>query len=165
MEFEWRRRALSFYTSEQHVRRRKADGTPAGAWCKLAVPDDATVSQFGDQFLISLRSGWQGHAAGALLATPADALLAVSRSPDNLPLPLTVLFAPSARVALERGGYTATKDKLVLSVLTNPTPTPTPTPHPNPTPSSNPNQVLSVLNNVKSQLVSLSLQPDGRWRP
>ena len=110
-----------------------------------------------------MSSEWQGHAAGALLATPADALLAVSRSIENLPLPLTVLFAPSARVALERGGYTATKDKLVLSVLTNPTPTPTP--HPNPTPSSNPNQVLSVLNNVKSQLVSLSLQPDGRWRP
>ena len=43
-------------------------GTPAGAWCKLAVPEDATVSQFGDHFLISLRSAWQGHAAGALLA-------------------------------------------------------------------------------------------------
>jgi len=32
------------------------------------VPEDATVSQFGDHFLISLRSAWQGHAAGALLA-------------------------------------------------------------------------------------------------
>ena len=29
VEFEWRRRALSFYPSEQHVRRRNADGTPA----------------------------------------------------------------------------------------------------------------------------------------
>ena len=59
VEFEWRRRALSFFTSEQHVRRRRGDGTPAGAWCKLAVPEDATVSQFGDHFLISLRSAWQ----------------------------------------------------------------------------------------------------------
>ncbi len=71
-----------------------------------------------------------------MLATPADALLAVSRSSQPLPLPLTVLFAPAERVALERGGYTATRNKLVLS----------------------------VLNNVKSQLVSLSVQPDGRWR-
>ena len=60
----------------------------------------------------------------------------MSRSSKPLPLPLTVLFAPSERVALERGGYTATRNKLVLS----------------------------VLNNVKSQLVSLSVQPDGRWR-
>ena len=60
----------------------------------------------------------------------------MSRSSQPLPLPLTVLFAPSERVALERGGYTATRNKLVLS----------------------------VLNNVKSQLVSLSVQPDGRWR-
>ena len=60
----------------------------------------------------------------------------MSRSSKPLPLPLTALFAPSERVALERGGYTATRNKLLLS----------------------------VLNNVKSQLVSLSVQPDGRWR-
>ncbi|KAJ1631613.1 hypothetical protein T492DRAFT_51196 [Pavlovales sp. CCMP2436] len=67
--YEWRTRSPSFYTSKKELRSRGADGS-AGAWLSLdgSVPEDATVQQFRDQFLIKLRSAWRGHAAGSLLA-------------------------------------------------------------------------------------------------
>ena len=48
IEYEWHHRGVGFYTSEKRVRRRFDDGT-LGAWTKLAVPDDATVTPFGEQ--------------------------------------------------------------------------------------------------------------------
>ena len=130
-EFEWRNRATSFYTSEKHVRRVDAKtGQPLSAWCTLAVPEDATVSQFGDQFLITLRSKWGVHRAGCLLAAPAASLMqATSKGGGDEDgggggcgdpgAAVSVLFAPSDRSALERGGITVTRNRLILSVLDN----------------------------------------------
>jgi len=135
--FEWYHRAIGFYTSEKRVRQRFDDGS-TGAWSKLAVPDDATVSQFGEQALIQLRSAWGDHKAGSLVAAPMSLLAGKldAYSPETPPTGLTVLFSPTDRVAIERGGITLTKNKVILC----------------------------LLDNVRTRLVSYSFLADGSWK-
>ena len=52
---------------------------------------------------------------------------------------------------------------LVRGPNPNPHPYLNPNPHPNPRPNPHPNP-HPPPSQVKSQLVSLSVQPDGRWR-
>ena len=110
VEYEWHHRAYGFNDSQKRVRRRFADGK-VGEWRRLAVPDDSSVSQFDAHGLIQLRTAWGEHAAGTLLTAPMGDLMGAPDAPppEKPPTGLTVLFAPSERVAIERGGLTVTK--------------------------------------------------------
>jgi prolyl oligopeptidase len=110
--FEWRSRALTFYTSTYSVRR---DGDPT--WHDLVtLQEDAEVSQFLDQMLISLRSDWT--VAG--VTYPSGSLLSVGIMDyvvNGTGADMTLLFAPEARVSLD--SFTALKDHLVIHLLDN----------------------------------------------
>ena len=134
VEYEWHHRGVGFYTSHKRLRERFADGT-LGEWCKLTVPDDATVSQFGDQLLVQLRSDWGEHKSGTLLTSPMKLLAGAydAPAPEAPPAGLRVLFAPTERVAIS--SKTVTKNKLLVG----------------------------LLDNVQSRTISFSLSPDGTW--
>ncbi|NED89785.1 S9 family peptidase, partial [Streptomyces sp. SID11233] len=80
-------RAIDFFTSESYLL------TPGDTLVKIEVPDDATAYAHREHLLVTLRSDWLGHPAGALLAFGFDAFLAGDRT-------ARVLFAPDARTAL-----------------------------------------------------------------
>ncbi|QDQ28613.1 S9 family peptidase [Chitinimonas arctica] len=105
--YELVRRGVTFYTSETWLR----EGEKLS---RIAVPDDAEVSFFGPQLVISLREPWQAGGktwpAGSLLATDFAAFQAGKRE-------FTALFTPTDTTALDRDGFTRTKNYLVLSVL------------------------------------------------
>ncbi|KAG8470943.1 hypothetical protein KFE25_009364 [Diacronema lutheri] len=139
--YEWRTRSPNFYTSKKALRAVARDGRP-GPWLSLdgSVPDDAIVRQFRDQLLVQLRSEWRGHAAGSLLAARIDEIAwDPSGGPGGRALaeaqaaPLTPIFEPSERTALD--GVTRTRTKLVLT----------------------------VLDNVKTRVLSLGCADDGAW--
>ena len=69
--FEWRERALTFYTSTYALRLSDSD-----QWTQLdTLPEDAKLWQFQNQLMLSLRSRWtpgsQTFESGALLAASA----------------------------------------------------------------------------------------------
>ena len=93
-KYEMRVRATTFYASRVELRRR--DGT----FAHLAVPEDAEADTFADQLLLTLRSPWCGHAAGALLAAPLERFMAAEDEAARGAL-LTPLFTPTESCSLE----------------------------------------------------------------
>lgn len=77
------------------------------------LPDDAEVSQFADQMLISLRTEWRGHQGGSLLAAGMEEVLTCGPAAAGL----TALFTPTERCSLEY--WVVTRDLLVLVMLDN----------------------------------------------
>ena len=104
---EFIRRAITFYSSETHLR-------VGEKFVKLDLPVDALVDTFKEFITIILRSPWavggRTYAAGALLAAPWDTFLAGDRNFD-------VLFAPAPRTSLV--GVTTTREHLILTELDN----------------------------------------------
>jgi prolyl oligopeptidase len=110
-KYELRMRAITFYTSTHELK--IGDDGP---FQHVAIPEDANVGTFADQLVITLRSGWLGHAAGAMLAAPARAFMAAVDDNARRAL-LTSLFAPTESCSLE--GSAETKTYLILSCLDN----------------------------------------------
>ena len=71
------------------------------------------------QMLIQLRSAWGEHPAGSLLAAPTPLLGGPldAPAPEAPPKGLSLLFRPTDRVAIERGGLTKTRNKLIIELL------------------------------------------------
>lgn len=111
--FEWRSRSLTFYTSTYSVR--KGDD---GEWYDLTtLQEDADVSQFLDQMLISLRRDW---VLPSSISYPAGSLLSVGIMDfvkNGTNAKMTLLFAPESRVSMD--SYTCLKDYLVIHLLDN----------------------------------------------
>jgi prolyl oligopeptidase len=107
--FEWRSRSLTFYTSSYCVRK---DGQDEWHDLSATLPNDVDVSHFADQLLISLRTEWQGHKGGTLLAVDMEDLVTNLHKAD-----FHVLFEPSERISLET--YSALHTRLVLHTLEN----------------------------------------------
>jgi len=108
--YELRYRSLTFYTSSYEIKVGEA------AWAPIPIPPDANVGTFADQLLVTLRSAWLGHPAGALLAAPADGFMGAGDDAARSAL-LTPLFTPTETCSLEAS--TETKNYLVLSCLDN----------------------------------------------
>mmetsp|Transcript_21644 Transcript_21644/g.70657 ORF Transcript_21644/g.70657 Transcript_21644/m.70657 type:complete len:750 (-) Transcript_21644:153-2402(-) len=106
--YELRSRSITFYTSAYEVRR------PDGSFSEVPVPEDADIETFADQLLVTLRTAWLGHEAGALLAAPLEPFLDADGDEARRSL-LVPLFTPTESCSLE--GSSATKSRLVLSVL------------------------------------------------
>ena len=105
--YELIRRGVSFFTSEDFIRR-------GNAWLKLDKPDDATVQTFEDQLLLRLRSDWtvggRTYSAGALLASDFEGFLKGDRQ-------FEVLFQPAERKSL--AATSDTRHFLVINELDN----------------------------------------------
>lgn len=101
----WRHRSLTFYTSSVEIQLE-------GAWVPLRIPEDAEVSQFADQLLISLRTAWAPEGTAEGVRYPAGALLATT---SHLLHPMTVLFAPSPSSSLQ--SYVCLREHLLLHLL------------------------------------------------
>jgi prolyl oligopeptidase len=105
--YEFIRRGVTFFTSEEFVRR-------GDQWVKIDKPEDAIASTFQDQLLLRLRTDWavdgKTYRAGTLLASDFDACLGGSRK-------FEVLFAPTDRSCLE--AISETKNYLVVNELNN----------------------------------------------
>ncbi len=106
-KYEFIHRGVTFFTSEQLVRRGEN-------WVKLDKPEDAQAGTFQDQLLLTLRSDWtvQGktYPAGALLAADFEGCLKGERQ-------FAVLFEPTPRTSL--AGISQTKHWLILDELDN----------------------------------------------
>ena len=109
-DYELRYRSITFYTSRYELKR------PDGSFQWIPIPEDANVGTFADQLLITLRSPWLGHAAGALLAAPLEAFMDADGDEARSKM-LQVLFAPTDTCSLD--GSAETKSYLVLSALDN----------------------------------------------
>ena len=83
---------------------------------RVPVPDDAGVTTFGDQLMVTLRTPWLDHPAGALLAAPLEPFMRAKDDAARAPM-LTVLFEPTDTCSLE--ARSATKNYLILSALDN----------------------------------------------
>ncbi|MBH9579581.1 prolyl oligopeptidase family serine peptidase [Inhella proteolytica] len=96
-------RRRGFFDGEQYLLER-------GKLREIPKPLDATVTPFGDQLLIELRSDWQvggrSFKAGSLLATPLAAFMAGQGKDFQL------LFEPHERSGLQ--SVTRTRDALLL---------------------------------------------------
>ena len=103
--YEMRVRAMTFYASRVELRRRD------GSFAHLAVPEDAAAETFADQLLLTLRSPWCGHAAGALLAAPLEPFMDAEDDAARGAL-LTPLFTPTESCSLE--GTEETRHCLIL---------------------------------------------------
>ena len=105
--YEFIRRAPTFFTSQQYVRRGRQ-------WVKIEKPDDAGVGTFDNQLLLRLRLDWtvgdQTYPAGSLLAGSFDAFLKGERK-------LATLFQPGERKSL--ASSSSTKNYLILNELEN----------------------------------------------
>ena len=106
--YEMRARSLTFYTSRYELRR------PSGQFEHVPVPEDANIGTFADQLLITLRSAWLGHEAGAMLAAPVQAFMDAADDEARSAL-LTELFTPTETCSLE--ATTETRNYLILSAL------------------------------------------------
>ena len=102
-------RAADFFNSESFL-------LQGGKLSHIAKPSDATLFWHRDWAFLQLRSdytvGGTLYPAGALLATPFDAL---ARGKPHF----DVLFAPTATRSLAQGGVSLTRDHLLLSILDN----------------------------------------------
>jgi prolyl oligopeptidase len=105
--YEFIERAVTFFTNEQLVRR-------GDQWVKIDKPEDATVSTYADQILISLRTDWtiggKTYPGGSLLAGDFEAYLKGERNLESL-------FVPTDRKSLIQ--TVATKNFLILNELEN----------------------------------------------
>ncbi|GHP05137.1 hypothetical protein PPROV_000388900 [Pycnococcus provasolii] len=120
--YEFNHRSMTFYTSEAYIKWPPA-ASPAspsdGTFIKVPIPDDASVSTFADQALISLRTAWEDapgasspFPAGALIACPLESLIE-----GKADVAWTVLFEPTEMRSLD--GYGATKSRLIVSFMDN----------------------------------------------
>jgi prolyl oligopeptidase len=75
---------------------------------RVDAPTDATVSVHHDWLLIELRTDWDGHAAGSLLAASYAEFISGTKN-------LSVVFEPDARTSLHQ--YSWTRDRLVVVTL------------------------------------------------
>ena len=110
IQFEWRIRSTSFYTSMRQVRRHDSQRT--GVWYdlnKLGIPEDAMISHFGDAILVELRTDWESYKAGSLLAVDFSDL--TKKGPTAA---FTKVFEPDDHTSLE--GFAASKDILALVI-------------------------------------------------
>ena len=115
--YETRYRSLTFYTSRYEMRSSPAASSgDGGEFAHVQVPEDAGVGTFADQLLVTLRSPWLGHPAGAMLTAPFGAFMAAESDAARGAL-LTALFTPSETASLE--GTSETRNYLILSVLDN----------------------------------------------
>ena len=105
--YEFIRRGVTFFTSEDFIRR-------GDAWTRIAKPDDATVGTFEDQLLLRLRSDWtvegKTYAAGALLAANFESCLGGGQQ-------FEVLFQPTDRKSL--AATSDTRNYLIVNELDN----------------------------------------------
>jgi prolyl oligopeptidase len=101
------RRGVTFYTNETYLR-------SGEKLSRIAVPDDANISFFGPQILITLKSAWtvagKTWPSGSLIASDFEKFQAGERQ-------FTQLFEPSATTALKE--TTATKNFLIVEALDN----------------------------------------------
>jgi len=101
------RRGVTFYTNETYLR-------SGEKLSRIAVPDDANISFFGPQILITLKSAWtiggKTWPSGSLIASDFEKFQAGERQ-------FTQLFSPSPTTALN--GTTATKSFLIVEALDN----------------------------------------------
>jgi len=109
--YELRYRSTTFYTAKYELKLGEESG-----FAPIPIPDDANVGTFADQLLITLRSEWHGHPAGALLASPAASFMAADDDSARVAL-LTPLFTPTETCSLE--ATADTKGYLVLTCLEN----------------------------------------------
>lgn len=109
-EYEFRSRGVSFYSSKRQVRRHNAQRD--GTWIDLStiLPDDCGISIYADNFLVELRSEWNGFVAGSLLVVNFDDLSTKGSEAD-----FGTVFEPTPSTSL--AGSAATKDFLILNVL------------------------------------------------
>lgn len=102
---DWIYRAPSFFTNEVYLR----DGDRQ---IKLDKPDDASLTTWHDQVLITPRTDWTAGGktwpAGALLAMPLADFLAGKRD-------FAMLFEPRPGASLD--GYTGTKSAILVTEL------------------------------------------------
>lgn len=105
--YEFIGRAVTFFTSEEYVRR-------GAQWVRIEKPADANVGTFEAQIVLRLRTDWtvagKTYPAGALLATSFEKYLQGDRN-------LEMLFTPAERKSLE--ATTATRNYLVVNELDN----------------------------------------------
>ena len=105
--YEFIRRGVTFFTSEDFLRR-------GDQWVKIAKPADATAGTFEDQLMLRLRSDWtvdgKTYASGALLAAPLEEYLKGQTR-------FQMLFTPTERKSL--AGTSETKHYLLLNELDN----------------------------------------------
>lgn len=101
------RRGVTFYTNETYLR-------SGEKLSRITVPDDANISFFGPQILITLKSAWtiggKTWPSGSLIASDFEKFQAGERQ-------FTQLFEPSATTALKE--TTATKNFLIVEALDN----------------------------------------------
>lgn len=104
-KYEFIHRGITFFTSEQFVRR-------GDDWVRIDKPEDASAGTYDDQIIIRLRSDWtvggQTFPAGSLVAGDFEAYLEGERK-------LVSLFTPTDRKSL--AGTAETKNFLVLNEL------------------------------------------------
>mmetsp|Transcript_3986 Transcript_3986/g.13040 ORF Transcript_3986/g.13040 Transcript_3986/m.13040 type:complete len:772 (+) Transcript_3986:708-3023(+) len=117
VEFEWRTRSTSFYTSKKQVRRHDPTSLSkrTGVWYdlnELGLPESATVSHFGSTLLIELRDDWPetSKIAGSLLAVDFDEF--TTKGPTTAKM--AVVFEPDERTSLE--GVAKSKDFIALVI-------------------------------------------------
>ena len=110
VRYEMRTRSLTFYTSRYEI------AVADGSYAHVPIPEDANIGTFADQLLITLRSSWLGHDAGAMLAAPVTSFMD-AKDDDARQALLTVLFAPTSTCSLSASSET--KNYLILSVLEN----------------------------------------------
>ena len=68
-----RYRSLTFYTARYELSWRSSMSSSVG-FQHVRIPEDAQIGTFGDQLLITLRSPWLGHEAGAMVSHSSEAL-------------------------------------------------------------------------------------------
>jgi prolyl oligopeptidase len=98
-------RGMTAYTNETLIQR-------GSEWVKLDKQDDAEVSTFADQILITLRTDWpvggRTYAAGSMLAAPIEDFLAGKRD-------FAVLFEPNDHKSL--AGASGTLHHLIINEM------------------------------------------------
>ncbi|MFI8419784.1 prolyl oligopeptidase family protein [Streptomyces sp. NPDC085479] len=95
-------RSLDFFRSETHLL------TGDDRLVRIEVPEDAEVYAHRRHLIVTLKSPWLGHPAGALLAFGFDAFLAGDRTAE-------ALFTPDERTAL--AGHSWTRHHLILETM------------------------------------------------
>lgn len=114
--FEWRSRALTFYTSKTSVRMASED-----QWHILEVlQEDAETCQFLNQMLISLRSDWKISSSvtfrsGSLLAVDILDFVYNGLQAHSL----KAIFEPSVDNRVSLDSYVLLKSRVVLHLLDN----------------------------------------------
>lgn len=107
---EVRHRSLTFFTSKVSVKINDLD------WQDLDIPEDAQVSQFADQMIVTLRKAWtiegKEYPGGSLLAFGWLDFIT-----NKTKAKVVVLFTPSERTSMDY--FTNTKNYLLIHTMEN----------------------------------------------